>query len=349
MNTHNPTGAEVIDFPNEQSIEMQATAWMVKLDDGEPSAELKAAFKAWVNEAPEHRKAFEQAVAFSEDMNRLTQVVLPREKTQARPRNISWPVATACTLLLAFIVLMVVPDQSPERYVTAVGEQKTLKLADNSTVLLNTNSELVVQYSEAKRKLVLIKGEAHFDVAKNPNRPFEVVAGEGLVRAVGTAFTVHLRQADVEVIVTEGIIEIDQSTELSPNTLNSVKTSLPENPHAIVGQGLQIEAGKRLTYDSNLLAQIELDSTQEMAKALSWHQGVLSFDGETLEEVVEEVGRYTELKIVIPERAARELKVGGLFKVGDTAALFEALRDGFGMHVKVVSEDVVYLISEENH
>ena len=63
--------------------------------------------------------------------------------------------------------------------------------------------------------------------------------------------------------------------------------------------------------------------------------------------MVDEVSRYTNLTIIIPERSAREMKVGGLFKVGDTESLFEALRQGFDIHVKEVSNDVVYLISSD--
>ena len=93
-------------------------------------------------------------------------------------------------------------------YTTGVGEQKTIQLADNSVVQLNTNSRLEVDYSSDLRRLSLTQGEAHFDVAHNPQRPFEVLAGQGLVRAIGTAFTVHIRKIDVEVIVTEGTVEL---------------------------------------------------------------------------------------------------------------------------------------------
>lgn len=86
----------------------------------------------------------------------------------------------------------------------------------------------------------------------------------------------------------------------------------------------------------------------QLQKQLSWRQGMLVFKGEPLQMVVDEVSRYTNLKIIIPERSAREMKVGGLFKVGDTESLFEALRDGFDIHVQEVSDDVVYLISSEN-
>ena len=81
---------------------------------------------------------------------------------------------------------------------------------------------------------------------------------------------------------------------------------------------------------------------------LSWRQGVLVFKNESLQQVVAEVSRYVDLKIVIPERKSRELKVGGIFKVGDTESMFEALREGFNIHAEYVSDELVYLISDEN-
>ena len=353
MNTQD-TGAEVIEFPGQKTMELQAAAWMVKLDDGEPSAETRQAFKEWVNQDPSHRSAFERVVAFSSDLNLLTQVVLPREKAISGPRFWGSGFAVACSLVLAVITVLVMPISDSQLYITQIGEQKTIQLDDRSIVLLNTNSQLEVEYSQEKRKLILLQGEAHFDVVKNPDRPFEVFAGKGLVRAVGTAFNVHLRKADVEVIVTEGVVELDQAEPQAATAapVNDktppAEVSTPNKSLQKFAPGLQVKAGNRLTYDRDILAQVQLDDSAEISRALSWQQGILTFDGESLEQVVEEVSRYTELTIVIPERAARELKVGGLFKVGDTDALFEALKNAFGMRVKVVSKDVVYLISEEN-
>jgi transmembrane sensor len=91
-----------------------------------------------------------------------------------------------------------------------------------------------------------------------------------------------------------------------------------------------------------------LSAADEIEKRVSWHQGLLAFENDSLETVVAEVGRYTTLRIISPERSTREIKVGGLFKAGDTEALFEALKDGFNLHVEKVSDDVVYLISSKN-
>ena len=213
-----------------------------------------------------------------------------------------------------------------------------------------------------------MQGEAHFDVAHNPDRPFEVYAGQGLVRAIGTSFTVHMRKIDVEVIVTEGTVEFDRTdstavakqpktqinvtaiqgplnTETGKSATGNSATSASTNP---AKPSLKVEAGNMLTYSANDLDNIKQLVASQIEQQLAWRKGMLMFQGEPLQNVVDEVSRYTDLKIIIPERSAREMKVGGLFKVGDTESLFEALRDGFDIHVKEVSSNVVYLISNEN-
>ena len=107
-------------------------------------------------------------------------------------------------------------------YSTAIGKQQLITLNDGSTVLLNTNSQIKVDYSDQARNITLVKGQAHFDVMPNPNQPFNVYAGTGLVKAVGTAFSVYLQPEIIEVTVTEGTVELsalDQPAPLTPSVL----------------------------------------------------------------------------------------------------------------------------------
>lgn len=353
---------DVVEFPENQTLSAQANAWVVKLDGDEPTAEDLQDFKVWVNQSDEHRIAFEEAVSFWDEMNVLTQVVLPRERVEPDTSAFSgWfqrrPVfSSAFVLVIALAAVLLTPfNNDPKVYQTTIGEQQTLTLSDGSTVILNTNSRLEVDYSSKLRSLKLTKGEAHFDVFHDKSRPFEVRAGKGLVRAVGTAFSVHVRRVDVEVIVTEGTVELDRAEPIDTN----VTFTPSQTPESVLGDastaepvafepGLKVTAGNMMQYDRVMLDQVKLAVASEIEKQLSWQQGMLAFNGERLETVVEEVSRYTKLKIIIPERSTRDLKVGGLFKVGDTESLFEALRYGFNIHVKEISDDVVYLISSEN-
>ena len=99
-------------------------------------------------------------------------------------------------------------EAQPTHFLTQVGEQKTIALSDGSTVILNTDSVLDIELTENSRIMRLTQGEAHFDVAPNPDRPFLVYAGDGIVKAVGTAFTVYLRKKAVEVTVSEGVVAL---------------------------------------------------------------------------------------------------------------------------------------------
>ena len=368
MSNHNDTqstdsNGAVLDFPDNKTVQTQASEWLAKLDAEQPSKNDLAAFKQWVNADNAHRIAFEEMVEFWDEMNILTQAVLPRElaatdmlnaelmpeqASQRRPWYASMQTVMGAAVLAIATVVTTLTLQLPSTtiYTTGVGEQKTIQLADNSTVQLNTNSHLEVHYSDSTRRLTLSQGEAHFDVAHNPSRPFEVYAGQGLVRAIGTAFTVHIRKIDVEVIVTEGTVELDSAVQ--PNIETQV--TVDQNPTAItaVKPTVKASAGSMLTYDKDLLNDVEIMVASQLEKQLSWREGLLVFKAEPLQKVVDEVSRYTQLKIIIPERSTREMKVGGLFKVGDTESLFEALREGFDIHVKEVSNNVVYLISSEN-
>ena len=363
----------IIDFPDSKSIETQASEWLAILDAEEPSQEDLQGFKEWVNADDKHRQAFEGLIEFWDDLNVLTQVVLPREEVpqhqNAQVRQPSFwsankfAVSSVALLVIVFSTLWFVPDfqeRPPLIYTTKIGEQKTIELPDHTTVFLNTNSQIEVDYDDQKRGIRLLKGEAHFDVFHNPQIPFEVFAGKRLVRAIGTAFTVHIRKVDVEVIVTEGIVEIDNADPIILNvqvsnqqgisdSTDSDSGGLNEDPkQASFESSVQVKAGNIARYDRQTLDQIKMVVAQQIEDELSWRQGMLIFKGEPLGEVVEEVSRYTSLRIIIPERKARELKIGGFFKVGDTESLFEALQEGFDIHVNRVSDDMVYLISSEN-
>jgi transmembrane sensor len=363
--------ASVVDLSVSQSIDMQAAAWMVRLEAENSSEQDIREFKAWVIESPAHREACEEMVEFWDDMNVLTQAVLPSEAAVRSgscddsicARLLAWLtrrhlLSAACAMALLVATIFIAPQffaPSPQVYVTAVGEQKTIKLEDTSTVLLNTNSRLEVIYSDKRRQLKLTQGEAHFDVYHNPDRPFEVWAGKGLVRAVGTAFTVHVRKVDVEVIVTEGIIEIDEihskrksAKAIAQSTSVDDDSAPPQERVVEFNMAIRVEAGNKIVYDREELEKIKLVVARKIEKDLSWRQGMLVFSGEPLVKVVEDVSRYTDLKIVIPERKTRELLVGGIFKVGDTESLFEVLRDGFGIRAEQAPDDVVYLISGAN-
>jgi transmembrane sensor len=256
---------------------------------------------------------------------------------EAQPAGLRWNsfwAAHAAVLLLAVTTgLFVWRDHLPgagkaepavQIYATQVGELQTLQLADRSFARLNTNTLVEIDYRLNERRVRLIKGEALFDVAKDPDRPFVVYAGANTVRAVGTRFAVRISQQDVEVLVSEGDVELTGAASGG---------SGPTRPVLI--SSLRPRQAARIETDAAAGTPVHIETIEprEVIRRLSWATGVLEFDGEPLAQVIDEVSRYTPLRIQIGDPSLRELPVGGRFRIGDTQALFDVLENGFSATV----------------
>lgn len=230
---------------------------------------------------------------------------------------------------------------APEFYSSVVGEQKTVTLADGSEVILNTGSQIEVLYSENARNIRLVRGEALFDVAKNKERPFVVYAGTGAVRAVGTAFAVQLHHENVEVTVTEGLVELSSYTAPKASLVDELLEG--DSPQALAN----LAAGQTAKF-SNVIETLETVEQDKIDQKLSWRSGILMLDGTTLEDVVKDVGRYTLLEFIIADAKIRDLRISGYFKTGETDVLLNTLESSFNIKVERTDNGIVYLSSAVN-
>lgn len=216
------------------------------------------------------------------------------------------PLAAVAGVAAIATALLLLPVQKYEAtYLTAVGQNEEILLPDGSVIALNTDSELTVSYSKAERRVHLASGEAHFDIATAPERPFIVVAGSGTVRAVGTAFNVYLNDDIVEVMVTEGVVEV-----------------LPDRQQVAAGPPKTLGQGQKLEYGETIRSVSTVD-TSDIARKLAWQDGMLDFQGETLAEVIREAGRYTSTRITVADPRAESLTVVGRVRAGDVEGLLE--------------------------
>jgi len=224
-------------------------------------------------------------------------------------------------------------------FITTVGGQKTLELVDGSTIILNTNSEIDIKITPTSRTINLSRGEAHFDVASDMKRPFEVFAGGGVVEAVGTAFTVQLHQENVEVTVTDGVVKLltQPETQITPVFIESENEQAPALT-AIAA----LTAGQNAVF-SKQIQSVEWMSDDELEQKLLWREGFIIFAGEPLSKVVADISRYTEIIIEIEEPSLEETPIGGRFKVGDVEGLFEALENIFNVKVNRINSAHVKL------
>lgn len=195
---------------------------------------------------------------------------------------------------------------------TSVGQHLTSKMPDGSSISLNTDTTLTVEFSENERLVVLEKGEASFSVAHDASRPFRVKAGERTVQAVGTVFDVRRQEGrHVRVTVTEGVVKV----------INQADSSRED---------LLVRAGQ-LADISDAASRVERVDPSRLDAAQAWQRGVLIYEGETLEDVVADVSRYTDVRFRIEDDSIRQRRVGGVFRTGDVEGLLLALRESFGI------------------
>jgi transmembrane sensor len=315
-------------------IDKEACAWIAQLDGEEPSAADLEAFREWVNRSARHREAIESLSALWVEMNVLTELAVPPRSSPTFWANPGRAAALAASVILVVALLFGVQrihtTQPAEFYQTAVGQQRTVALPDGSIVQLNTATQLRVSYSDDSRKLHLLSGEAYFDVEPDSQRPFTVQVDKRIVRAVGTAFSIRHDGASIEVLVTEGVIELREQAK-NPGLFGAAES--------VIGS---LTSGQRIRL-AEQLEQAESVSPEASARELAWRDGMLSFAGEPLSLVVEEVGRYTELDIVIDDRDLRDLRIGGYFRAGDTEGLLHTLEAGFPIEVIRSQEGMVRL------
>nr|WP_279538443.1 FecR domain-containing protein [Pseudomaricurvus alcaniphilus] len=242
----------------------------------------------------------------------------------------------ACTLLLVFLSWQL--ELFGKTYVTPVGTQRTMTLADGSLMRMNTNTRIKVVYSGSTRLIVLQQGEAQFDVKKDNQRPFTVRVGEASVTAVGTAFNIDYSRDIADVLVTEGVVEINAA----PPATNGFFTTLADRTPAPAASRISLSEGQSAKIDKSVQAVRQLQP-EEIHRKLAWQKGMLMFNGERLAEVIEQVTRYTDTRIIIDDADIANIAIGGYFRTGDTHAMLDALQNSFDIKVTRVNPKLVLL------
>ena len=378
---------KITHFPSSSILEEEACQWIVKFEsDNEPSIQDTQQFNAWLSKSPVHRQTLLQMAKTWGDMDVMSGLMIPLGQSLTPKRSMlnnftltpllfvagiyrvsingikkllrPLVVLPALTLVimfsLSFLGTVSPPDIPSNIYITSIGEHSTHILEDGSLLSLNSNSQVKVNYTLNKRVIKLLQGEAHFDVTPNLNRPFEVYVGNQMVKAVGTAFSVYRLKNNIEVLVTEGKVDlaIIESTllvkpGLSPIVSTDFKQDIAVNPiENTVTVIASLEAGQSISIPisaKSLDTPVVEYAQGDLVRKLSWLDGRLVFAGESLEEVVAEVSRHTPLFIEVTDPELRKLRIGGQFQAGETDALFDVLESGFGVKITRINEGHVQL------
>jgi transmembrane sensor len=218
-----------------------------------------------------------------------------------------------------------------ETVTTAVGAMQKLTLPDGSVVRLNTDSRVEVDFVPEARWVRLVRGEAHFTVAKNPLRPFLVEAGGVALRAVGTAFNVRIQPEAVEVLVTEGKVRVIAAAPAGDAVAPpAVAASRPEIPLLTAGERVVIPAAA-VPGDGRGAVPVAKMAPADVERALAWQERRLEFVAAPLAEIVAEFNRYNrfQLSVVDPALAAR--RFGGSFRADEPETFVRLLESRFGL------------------
>jgi transmembrane sensor len=328
--------AEVHHIPDKGEAEREASEWIARLNADDVSADDRERFEAWRGKHPQNARAYAslhgtwQQLAQAGPLVRavsMGQALNDAAKPSPPWRRRSFVAAAASIAVIAIIVAGYWRQVHPETsFQTAVGEHATVKLPDGSSLELNSNSQARIEYSAGARVIRLERGEAFFEVAHDPQRPFWVVADRSWVRAVGTAFNVYVRPASVEVTVSEGTVQVvgGQSAGVAPSDL-----VLARVPVSVLNAGQQAEVRGRA-------ATIKALEPTKLKRSVAWRQGTLYFENEPLGDVVAEMNRYTTTEIEIDDDSLRGMPIGGTFRADPQGAeaLLAMLQDGFGLRVE---------------
>jgi transmembrane sensor len=263
-------------------------------------------------------------------------MALPRVK-EAAPSARRWRslstvlVAGLVVILAAGLFLRMYSERSEWQSVsTAIGDYRRLPLSDGSTLELNTATEVRYRLSEQVRLLDLTAGEARFRVAHDPQRPFIVFAGDTIVRAVGTEFTVRIREdGKVDVVVAEGVVAVSHRVRES-----AIRELLHGRKVPLEG-GTPVPEKRMVRDDGGRFAVMEMTRTKIEAHD-AWRTNMLIFDETPIKEIVEEFNRYNRRKLEIADPAIGNVPIGGQYRPRDVEGFLGNL--GKVIRIRVAQE-----------
>jgi transmembrane sensor len=317
---------------SENTLRATAARWAVRRDRGLSAAE-SIDYELWLAADPRHAAAMQRTSAAWSLLDRIPESAAAPVLAAATRRRSFWrrtvafgSLAAAALVVGLFIWSRPLPAD-PTLSATALSATTTprlVTLSDGTVVQLNTGGAVVEKFTAATRHVTLTRGEAHFAVTKNPARPFVVQAGSLQVRAVGTAFNINLQSSAVDVIVTEGRVQLTTGT--------------PDAPALTAGE----RATLRRAAAGPTLVVARIDAAA-IAQTLAWREPLLRLGGATLAELAAEFERATGRRLVLADPALADLRFGGRFRADDIDGFTHLLATTLDLDVERAADGTIVL------
>lgn len=255
---------------------------------------------------------------------------LAARQRQRRRRRVAAGTAaslTAVLLVAGWSLQQATPVQQAARDVVPtinIIEPQTLVLPDGSVVRLRDQADVELRFGRDERRVVLRSGAAHFDVKKDPARPFVVQARDTEVRAVGTAFTVDNAEQSVNVLVTQGRVRVDRTADGED-------------------RALLIDAGQAVTMPQGLDQEtlIEEIPAERLAASDAWRVPRIEFSASPLHEIVEAFNLYSSTRIEIADEELQALRFSGVLRTDRSTELVAMLEANYPVTALHESQRIV--------
>ena len=316
----------------QHSVRQQAVQWLVERHSGKWDGENELRLNAWLAEDATHQQAFEQArltwddlgEAVAGDPARIAAARRFRAPAQ-RSRLQQWiapgiAFAAGCAV---FAVLVAVPwwNGTPQTYVTARGQQRTVTLNDGSSIALNADSELITRIGYGQRQVQLKHGEALFTVVHNESRPFTVHTGAGDIRDIRTVFNVESRNEQVLVSVLGGEVAV--------------------TTHRYTDKVMNLLAGQGVAFDATgILSPVARVDADEV---IAWRELKLVFHDQPLGVALARLAPYHDVEFEIADPGLNAVRISGSFHIGDLNLFLKTLETAFPLRAKVLDSHHVRL------
>jgi transmembrane sensor len=321
-----------------EQASIEAADWLVAQADGPLPAEEQARFDAWLAASDGNKAAYWRIELGWQEADRVAALGLaPAERkavASSRPRIPAWiPAAIAASIVLAVGIQQWAgwggsashrepTAESPARsYATSVGQTQLVGLVDGSRIQLNTGSKVRARIGNARREVWLEEGEAYFEVAREEDRPFVVHAGDREITVLGTRFAVRRTNANVIVTVIEGRVRLAQLE--GGRTVRSAIVS---------GGDIAVAAGAATLVTSR--------SEEVVEQALSWRDGVLTFDQQPLSAIADEFNRYNGRRLVLADPSTGSIRITGTFPADRPDAFARLLREAYGLGFEESGQEI---------
>ncbi|MBY6243806.1 FecR family protein [Methylosinus sp. Sm6] len=292
-----------------EEIRAAAIDWWLRRNERAPTRREQRAFEDWLAADARHRLAFETISGVCGFLGTKLPGARPIRKTRGRRRKITGAAAAGALALLFQheIALYFRSDHA-----TGAGETKRVTLADGSRVELDAKSAIAVRFADGERRIALIEGEAWFDVAPDPSRPFVVAAGSGAITALGTAFDVAVDGDAVRVVVGEHRVKVENG-----------------------GAAVVVAEGEGAAFADG--APASPPAKTDVARATSWRRGRLIFADAPLGDVVATLARHHRGFVAFLDPSLKTRRVTGVFLADDPLAAFDEIETALGVRVTRLS------------